>query len=118
MGIKSFWDMVDVAKNESLSMRDQVMQMPPVGRVRCLEALMVEIEATPPPESLRHSVNMQEMVDIMAECHRNLEDVLRKLMLHVWQSSARQLFAAADPVRFIGEGVSGKKMPTQVGAWT
>ena len=28
-------------------------------------------------------------------------------MLHVWQSCARQLFAAADPARFIGEGASG-----------
>ena len=46
MGIKSFWVMID-AKKESLSIRDRVMQMPPVGRVRCLEALMAEIEATP-----------------------------------------------------------------------
>jgi hypothetical protein len=59
------------------------MQMPPVGRVRCLEALLAEIEATPPPESLRHSVNMQETVDIMAEYRRILEGVLRKLMLQV-----------------------------------
>ena len=56
-----------------------------VGRVRCLEALMAEIEATPPPESLRHSVNMQETVDIMAEYRRILEGVLRKLMLQAWQ---------------------------------
>jgi hypothetical protein len=99
--------MIDIAKKESLSIRDRVMQMPPVGRVRCLEALMAEIEATPPPESLRHSVNVQETVDIMAEYRRILEGVLRKLMLQVWQICARQLFAAADPVRFIGGGASG-----------
>jgi len=73
MGTKSFWDMIDIARKESLSIRDWVMQMPPVGRVRCLEALMAEIEATPPPESLRHSVNMQETIDIMAEYRRILE---------------------------------------------
>ena len=43
----------------------------------------------------------------MAEYRRILEGVLRKLMLHAWQSCARQLFAAADPARFIGEGASG-----------
>ena len=69
MGIKSFWGMID-AKKESLSIRGRLMQMPPVGRVRCLEASMAEIEATPPPESLRHSVSMQETVDIMAGCRR------------------------------------------------
>ena len=100
MGIKSFWDMPGITKKESLSIRDQVMQMPPVGRVRCLEALIAEIEATPPPEWLRHSINMQETVDIMAEHRRILEGVLRKLMLQVWQSCARQLFATADPARF------------------
>ena len=83
MGIKSFWDMIDIAKKESLSLRDWVMQMPPVGRERRLEALMAEIEATPPPESLRHSINMQEMVDIMAEYRRILEGVLRQLILQV-----------------------------------
>ena len=31
MGIKSFWDVVDVGKKASLSMRDWVMQMPAVG---------------------------------------------------------------------------------------
>ena len=107
MGTKSFWGMIDITKKGSLSIRDQVMQMPPVGRVRCLEALMAEIEATPPPESLRHSINMQETVDVTAEYRRILEGVLRKLMLQAWQSSARQLFAAADPARFIGEGASG-----------
>ena len=50
---------------------------------------------------------MQETVDIMAEYRRILEGVLRKLMLQVWQSCARQFFATADPVRFIGEGASG-----------
>ena len=108
MGIQRCWGMIGIAKKESLSIRDRVMQMPPVGRVRCLEALMAEIEATPPRESLRHSVNMKETVDIMAECRRILEGVLRKLMLHLWQSCARQLFAAADPVRFIGEGASDR----------
>ncbi|MFM7981293.1 MAG: hypothetical protein ACKPKO_18455, partial [Candidatus Fonsibacter sp.] len=80
---------------------------PPVGRVRCSEALVAEIEATPPPESFRRSVIMQETVDIMVVYRRILEGVLRKLMLHVWQSRARQLFAAADPARCIGEGASG-----------
>ena len=71
------------------------MQMHPAGRVCCLEALMAEIEATPPPESLRHSVNVQDTqdtVDIMAEYRRILEGVLRKLMLQAWQSCARQFF--------------------------
>ena len=68
---------------------------------------MAEIEATPPPESLRHSVNVQETVDIMAEYRRILEGVVRKLVLQALQSCARQFFAAADPVRFIGEGASG-----------
>ena len=99
MGIESFWDTIDITKKESLSIRDQVMQMPLVGRVRCLEALMAEIEATPPPESLRHSINMQETGGIMAEYRRILEGVLRKLMLQVWQSCARQFFAAGDPAR-------------------
>ncbi|MFM7990014.1 MAG: hypothetical protein ACKPKO_62935 [Candidatus Fonsibacter sp.] len=85
MGIKSFWDMIDIATKESVSMRDRVMQMPPEGCVRWLEALMAEIEATPPSESLRHSVNMQETVDIMAGYRRILEGVLRKIMLQVWQ---------------------------------
>ena len=40
MGIKSFWDMVNIAEKEHLSMRDHVMQVLPVGRVRCLQALM------------------------------------------------------------------------------
>ena len=92
MGIKSFWDMIDIAKKESLSIWDWVMQMPPVGSVRCLEAFMAETEATPPPESLRHSINMQDTVDIMSEYRKNLEGVLRKLMLQVWQRCARQLF--------------------------
>ena len=56
MGIKGFWDMVNI-KEKHLSMRDNVMQLPPVGRVRCLEALMAEVEAAPQPESFRHSVN-------------------------------------------------------------
>ena len=111
MRIKIFWDMIYVAKGESLSIRDWVMQMPPVGRVRCLEALMAEIEATPPPESLRHSVNAQETadIDIMAEYRRILEGVLRKLMLQAWQKCARQFlcFAALGPARFIGEGCVG-----------
>ena len=50
---------------------------------------------------------MQETVDIMAEYRRNLESVLRKLMLQAWQICARQLFAAADPAKFIGDGASG-----------
>ena len=41
----------------------------------------------------------------MAEYRTILEGRLRKLMLRVWQSCARQLFAATDPVRFISEGV-------------
>ena len=81
IGIQSFWDMIDIAKKASHSIRDRVMQMPPVGRVRCLEALMAEIEAPPPPESVRHSVNVQATVDIMAEYRRMLEGVLRKLIL-------------------------------------
>jgi hypothetical protein len=76
---------------------------------------MAKIEATPPPESLRHSINMQETVDIMAEYRRILEGVLRKLMLQVWQRCARQLFAAADPVKFIGEGVSGVNADATLG---
>ena len=110
MGIKGFWDMVNIAeneRNEPLSMRDHVMQVLPVGRVRCLEALMAEVEAAPPPESLRHSVDTQDKIDIMAEYRGMLERVLRKHMLHVWQSCARQLFAAADPVKFIAGGPSG-----------
>ena len=75
MDIKSFWDTIDITKKESLSIRDQVTQMPPVGRVRCPEALMAGMEATPAPESLRHSVNMQETVDIMAEYRSFLEGV-------------------------------------------
>ena len=105
MGIKGFWDMVNITENEGiqhLSMRDHVMQVPPVGRVRCLEALMAEVEATPPPVSLLHSVDTQDKkIDIMAEYRGMLESVLRSHMLHVWQSCARQLFAAADPVKFI-----------------
>ena len=91
MGIKGFWDMVNIVENETnehLSMRDHVMQVPPVGRVRCLEALMAEVEAAPPPESLRHSVDMQDKIDIMAEYRGMLELVLRKHMLHVWRSCA------------------------------
>ena len=106
MGIKSFWNMIDITKKESLSMRDWVMQMPPVGRVRCLEASIPEIEATPPPESVRHSVNAEETVDTMAEYRRILEGVLHKLTLQAWQSCARQHFATADSARFIGEGAS------------
>ena len=31
MGIKGFWDVVDIGKKASLSMRDWVMQMPADG---------------------------------------------------------------------------------------
>ena len=68
---------------------------------------MAEVEAAPPPESLRHSVVTQDKIDIMAEYRGMLERVLRNHMLHVWQSCARQLFAAADPVKFIAGGASG-----------
>ena len=105
MGINGFFNMVNIPN--TLSMRDYVMQVPPVGRVRCLEALAAEVEAAPPPDSLRHCVNMQDKIDIMAEHRGMLESVLRSHMLRVWQSCARQLFAAADPVKFIAGGPSG-----------
>ena len=107
MGIKGFWDIANITENEGiqhLSMRDHVMQVPPVGRVRCLQAFMAEVEAAPPPESLRHSVDTQDKIDIMAEYRFMLESVLRSHMLHVWQSCARQLFATVDPVKFIVGG--------------
>ena len=75
LGIKSSSDMVNIAKSESLSKRGHAMQMHPVGRARCLKALMAEITATPPPESLRRSNNMQELVDTKAEYRRILEGV-------------------------------------------
>ena len=103
IGINSFWDMVNI-KYQHLSMRDHVMQVPPVGRVRCLQAFMAEVEAAPLPESLRHSVDTQDKIDIMAEYRFMLESVLRSHMLHVWQSCARQLFATVDPVKFIVGG--------------
>ena len=112
MGIKGFWDMVNITeneRNEHLSMRDHVMQIPEKGRARCLEAFMAEVEAAPPPESLRHSVNIRDKIDIMAEYRGMLEHRLREHMLHVWQSCARQLFAAVDPVKFIVGGSIGHK---------
>ena len=104
MGIQGFWDVIDIRKKEGLSARDKVMLLLPLGRVRCLRALMAEVEATPPPDSLRHQVIESDKVDLLSKYRGLLEDVLQKLMLSVWRSCARQLFAAADPVRFIGEG--------------
>ena len=81
MGSQNFWGMINIMKKAELSARDMVMMLPPSGRVRCLQALMAEIEATPPPEALRHAMPMSQE-----------------------RAKARQLFATADPVRFIGDG--------------
>jgi hypothetical protein len=105
MGIRNFWGMIDMMKMAELSARDMVMMLPPSGRVRCLQALMAGIEATPPPEALWHAMSTsQERVKILNEYRGVLEDILDKFMLSTWRCCARQLFAAADPVRFIGEG--------------
>ena len=104
MGIRSLWDMLNISKKNELSARDKVMMLPPLGRVRCLQALTAEIQATPPPEALRHAVMTNDKTRLLSQYCGALEDVLDKIMLCVWRSCARQLFAAADPVRFIGEG--------------
>ena len=95
--------MVNITENDKhLSMRDHIMQVPPVGRVRCLEAFMAQVEAAPRPVPWQ-----DKKIDIMAAYRGMLEGVLRILMLRVWQGCARQVFAAADPVKFIAGGPSG-----------
>ena len=95
--------MVNITENDKhLSMRDHIMQAPPVGRVRCLEAFMAQVEAAPRPVPWQ-----DKKIDIMAQYRGMLEGVLRILMLRVWQGCARQVFAAADPVKFIAGGASG-----------
>ena len=69
-----------------------------------MQALMAGIETAPPPEALRTTSMSEERLNILFEYRGVLEDMLDKLMLSAWRSCARQLFAAADPVRFIGEG--------------
>ena len=90
---------------------------PPSGRVRCLQAMMVEIEATPLPEALQHTMSTsQDRVNIMFEYRGMLVDVLGKLILSTWRCCARQLYVAVDPVRFIGVvGVPGSIAGTPFG---
>ena len=84
---------------------DKFMMLPPLGRARCLQAMIVEIEATPPPEALQHAMSTSpERVHILSEYRGVLEDMLDKFILSTWRSCARQLLAAVEPVRFIGEG--------------
>ena len=67
--------------------------------------MMVEIEGTPPPEASQHTVPTgQDGVKVLFEYRGMLVDVLDKLKLITRRSCARQLYAAVDPVRFIGEG--------------
>ena len=95
--------MVNIAKKAELSARDKVMQLPPIARARCLEAMHAEIEASPPPETLRHALTVGgEKTKVLAEYRGALEDVLGKLLVSTRQSCARQLFAAADPVQLVG----------------
>ena len=47
MHIPNFWGMINMT--DKLSPRDKVMMLPPSGRVRCLQALVAEIEAAQPP---------------------------------------------------------------------
>ena len=102
-GIIRFFDTINVTDHDKhLSMRDHIMQVPPVGRVRCLEAFMAQVEAAPRPVPWQ-----DKKIDIMAAYRGMLEGVLRILMLRVWQGCARQVFAAADPVKFIAGGASG-----------
>ena len=58
MHILSFWGMVNMT--DELSARDKVMLLPPSGRVHCLQSMMVEIEATPPPEALQHTTSTSQ----------------------------------------------------------
>ena len=76
MGIQGFWDVIDIRKKEGLSARDKVMLLPPLGRVRCLRVLMAEVEATPPPDSLRHQVIGSDRVDLLSKYRGLLEMVL------------------------------------------
>ena len=50
--------MVNIAKKAELSARDKVMQLPPIARARCLAAMDTELEATTPPEALRHALSV------------------------------------------------------------
>ena len=76
------------------------------ARVVCLQALMVEFEAKPPPEALRHALSTsQERLMIWSKYRGVLEDMFGKLTLSTLRSCARQLFAAVGPVRFIAERV-------------
>ncbi len=70
---------------------------------------MAEIEATPPPEALQHTVPTgQDRVNILFEYRGMLVDVLDKFILSTWRICARQFYAAVDPVRCIGVvGVPG-----------
>ena len=60
------------------------MQVPPVGRVRCLEALMAEVEAAPPPESLRHSVDTQDKIDTRFQGGIPYMEILQVQALSLW----------------------------------
>ena len=58
----------------------------------------------------------QDRVNILVEYRGMLVDVLDKFILSTWRSCARQLYAAVDPVRFIGVvGVPGSIAGTSCG---
>ena len=66
MHIPNFCGMINMT-NE-YTPRDKVTMLPPLGRARCLQVVVVEIEATPPPEALQHIMSMgQDRVNISFE---------------------------------------------------
>ena len=58
MHVLNFWGMINMT--DELSARDKVMMLPSSGRARCLQAMMVEIEATPPLEALQHAMSTSQ----------------------------------------------------------
>ena len=112
--IQNFQGMINSMQTDDISACDKVTLLPLSGCARCLQAMMAEIEATP---ALQHTMSTgQDSVNILVEYRGILVDALDKLIFSTWRSCARQIYAAVDPVSFIGVvGVPGNIAGTPLG---
>ena len=66
---------------------------------------------------MRHALTVGgEKTKVLAEYRGALEGVLDKFLVSTWQSCARQLFAAADPVQLVGASGITADAPSASGA--
>ena len=49
LGVDRFWDISNIGKGSESTMRDKMMALPPLGRVRCLQAFQAKLEAVHTP---------------------------------------------------------------------